>query len=77
MKTQDQIDHCDKTKKEDSWLIPHCMPELKETGTYENLSVEERLCYFCNCVEDEIHVMLVCNVHDDIRTVLLENALVV
>ena len=46
-----------------------------ETGRYENLFVEERLCPFCNCVEDEIHVMLVCSVYDDIRTVLLENAL--
>ena len=26
-----QIDHCDKTKKGYSWLIPHCKPELKET----------------------------------------------
>ena len=30
-KTQNQIDHCDETKKEDSWLIPYCKPELKET----------------------------------------------
>ena len=30
-KTQNQIDHCDETKKEYSWLIPHCKPELKET----------------------------------------------
>ena len=31
VKTQNQIDHCVKTKKEYSWLIPHCKPELKET----------------------------------------------
>ena len=30
-KTQNQIDHCDETKKEYSWLIHHCKPELKET----------------------------------------------
>ena len=30
-KTQNQIDHCDETKKEYSWLIPYCKPELKET----------------------------------------------
>ena len=30
-KIQNQIDHCDETKKEYSWLIPHCKPELKET----------------------------------------------
>ena len=29
-KTQNQIDHCDETKKEYSWLNPHCKPELKE-----------------------------------------------
>ena len=33
-----------------------------ETGPYENLSFEERLCPFCNFVEDEIHVMFVCSV---------------
>ena len=29
--TKNQIDHCDETKKEYSWLIPHCKPGLKET----------------------------------------------
>ena len=29
--TQNQIDHCDETKKEYSWSFPHCKPELKET----------------------------------------------
>ena len=33
-KTQNQIDHCDETKKENSWLIPHCKPELKETTSW-------------------------------------------
>ena len=30
-KTQNQIDHCDETKKEYSWLITHCKSGLKET----------------------------------------------
>ena len=29
-----QIDHCDETKKEYSWLIPHWTPELKETTSW-------------------------------------------
>ena len=33
-KTQNQIDHCDETKKEYSWLIPQCKPELKETTSW-------------------------------------------
>ena len=32
--TQNQIDHCDETKKEYSCLIPHCKPELKETTSW-------------------------------------------
>ena len=31
---QNQIDHCDETKKEYSWLIPHCKPELKEITSW-------------------------------------------
>ena len=34
MKTQNQIVLCDETKKEYSWLIPHCKPELKETTSW-------------------------------------------
>ena len=29
-----KIDHYDETKKEYSWLIPHCKPELKETSSW-------------------------------------------
>ena len=32
-KTQNQIDHCDETKKY-SYLIPHCKPEFKETTSW-------------------------------------------
>ena len=33
-KTHNQIDHCDETKNEYSWLTPHCKPELKETTSW-------------------------------------------
>ena len=33
-KTQNQIGHCDEAKKEYSWLIPHCKPELKKTTNW-------------------------------------------
>ena len=29
-----------------------------ETGRYENLTENERVCPFCNCIEDEVHVLL-------------------
>jgi len=29
-----------------------------ETGRYENLKENERVCPFCNCIEDEVHVQL-------------------
>ena len=34
-KTQNQTDHCDETKKEYSWLIPHCKSEFKETNSFQ------------------------------------------
>ena len=33
VKTLNPTDHCNKTKKEYSWLIPYCKPVLKETTT--------------------------------------------
>ena len=38
VKTQNQINHCDETKKEYSWLIPNCNPGLKETTSWTTLS---------------------------------------
>ena len=35
-----------------------------ETGRYENIDVSQRLCIFCNVVEDETHVILDCSAYD-------------
>ena len=32
-----------------------------ETGRYENIDVSQRLCNFCNVVEDETHIILDCS----------------
>jgi len=36
-----------------------------ETGRYENLKESERVCPFCDCIEDGIHVLLYCNLYAD------------
>ena len=46
-----------------------------ETGPYEGLSIEERICPFCSDIEDEKHVLLECRVYNDLRTSLLDKAL--
>jgi hypothetical protein len=39
-----------------------------ETGRFENLRIEERICCFCNdFIEDETHVLLNCPFYDDFR----------
>lgn len=46
-----------------------------ETGRYENINVNERLCPLCHTsIEDEMHVILYCNIYDDIRITLIERA---
>lgn len=45
-----------------------------ETGRYENLNINERLCPFCDAVEDEKHVILKCNVYTDLRNILCDKA---
>ena len=45
-----------------------------ETGRYENLKENERVCPFCNCIEDEIHVLLYCNLYADVRQFLFDKA---
>ena len=37
VKTQNRIYHCAETKKEYSWLIPHCKPELKENTSWNTV----------------------------------------
>ena len=46
-----------------------------ETGRYEGLSIEERICPFCSNIEDERHVLLDCRVYNDLRISLLDKAL--
>ena len=46
-----------------------------ETGRYEGLPEEPRLCPFCNVLENEIHVILNCKVYDDLRGALLAQAI--
>ena len=49
-------------------------PIRLETGRYESLKVEDRICPMCHmCVEDEIHVLLECNIYRDIHTQLLKD----
>ena len=50
-------------------------PIRLETGRYENLPVEQRLCPFCETsVEDELHVVLICPMYNDLRMPLVEAA---
>ena len=44
-----------------------------ETGRFERLSVEDRLCFHCSgngLVEDELHVITVCPLYQDLRDTL-------
>ena len=45
-----------------------------ETGRYEGLPEEARLCPFCNVLENEMHVIMNCRVYDDLREPLLAKA---
>ena len=46
-----------------------------ETGRYEGLRVNERICPFCkDCTEDEFHVLFRCPLYNDIREFLFVNA---
>ena len=45
-----------------------------ETGRYENLDVNQRLCPFCSSFEDEMHVILHCETYRDLRNNLFSNA---
>ena len=48
-----------------------------ETGRFENLDVSQRLCHFCNAVEDETHVILDCPLYEDLRNTLFSKASIV
>ena len=46
-----------------------------ETGRYEGLRVNERICPFCkDCTEGEFHVLFRCPLYNDIREFLFVNA---
>ena len=44
-------------------------PLRLETGRYENLQIDERLCHFCSdqSIENETHVLLKCPLYSDLR----------
>ena len=42
---------------------------------YEGLTEDLRLCPFCNVMENEMHVILSCQVYGDLREILLAKAL--
>ena len=46
----------------------------ENTGHFRKLKVEERVCTLCNlnCIEDEIHFVLVCPKYAQIRSPLLD-----
>ena len=52
------------------------LPIRVETGRYNSIKREERLCLVCNNgdVEDEQHDMFYCKVHSEIRLCLLDKA---
>ncbi len=51
------------------------LPIRIETGPYENLPLMERTCKFCASggIEDEIHVLLNCELYSDLRYELLKH----
>ena len=49
-------------------------PIRLETGRYEGLPVDRRLCQFCGVIENESHVLLYCKLYTDIRNRLFSKA---
>jgi len=51
-------------------------PLRLETGRFEGLPVEERLCPVCNSeTETELHAVIKCHAYDDLRTVVFNAAI--
>ena len=44
-----------------------CFELAIETGRYEGIDREERLCVFCNVIEDETHAIFNCRAYNTIR----------
>lgn len=49
-------------------------PLRLETGRYENLALENRICPFCDSIETEAHVILECMLYQDLRQILFSKA---
>ena len=47
-------------------------PIRLETGRYERIPVENRLCIPCNTIESETHVICECPLYQDLRNTLFE-----
>ena len=45
-----------------------------ETGRYEGLTEDMRLCPFCSIVENEVHAILKCHVYEDLRDTLFKKS---
>ncbi len=54
-------------------------PIRLETGRYEGLTEQERICTVCNMdeIESEMHVIICCPLYNDIRATLYESALLI
>ncbi len=68
---------CHLSRKERSYLAqlrPGSLPIKLETGRFENIKVEERLCELCDArvVEDEEHFLFKCTFNDSIRLIFLQ-----
>ena len=46
-----------------------------ETGRYEGLPTYDLICPFCNLVEDEMHVLMDCDLYADLRQTLIDRAI--
>ena len=44
-----------------------CIPLLIETGRYKGIERKDRLCIFCNVIEDEDHAIFSCEAYDSLR----------
>ena len=52
-------------------------PLCTETGRFDNKPLEERKCPFCDNIESEKHVLLDCNMYNDLRHELFSRATII
>ena len=55
------------------------LPLAIETGRFQNIPIEYRLCLFChdNVLEDENHFLLTCTAYSDLRAFVIEKILII